>query len=254
VRRVAHEQRPAGPRAPERDLDQIGRRLGRLDVLARSCSITQMLCAEQFEVPLEVLAGRGAREDDLPALLLGPLDQRRCTGQGAHLGQQRLVLPLPAVAQRVAVLALGGLAEQGLDELIAAHADQPMDTEGGHGEPAGRQRALPGERVEVRAVDERPVDVEQEPRRRGRLQYHLPFAKPPNAIRPISAIRMPSQCDPTKKTMIPTITRIPPRPIPAPLPDCDAMTHLRLVESPRTPSRGGATLGFGDWRTGIPNA
>ena len=48
------------------------------------------------------------------------------------------------------------------DELVAAHPDQAVDAEGGDREAVGRERALPGEGVQIGGVDERPVDVEED--------------------------------------------------------------------------------------------
>jgi hypothetical protein len=46
-------------------------------------------------------------------------------------------------------------------------------------------------------------------------QYHLPLAKPPNAISPISAMMIPSQTLQTIATTIPMMTRMPPTLSPA---------------------------------------
>ena len=51
-----------------------------------------------------------------------------------------------------------------------------------------------------------------------RAQYHLPFAKPPNATRPTSAMISPIQKLHTTVNTMPTITRMPPSPMPPVLP------------------------------------
>jgi len=53
---------------------------------------------------------------------------------------------------------------------------------------------------------------------RGSGQYHLPFAKPPKAIRPTNAMISPIQKLQTIIRTIPTITRMPPSPMPPVLP------------------------------------
>lgn len=45
-------------------------------------------------------------------------------------------------------------------------------------------------------------------------QYHFPFANPPKAISPTSATMSPIQKLQMSMSTIPTITRMPPRPIP----------------------------------------
>src|SRR5918997_5664230 len=45
-------------------------------------------------------------------------------------------------------------------------------------------------------------------------QYHLPFAKPPKAIKPTRVMMSPSTKLQTNITTMPTMTRMPPRPIP----------------------------------------
>jgi len=54
------------------------------------------------------------------------------------------------------------LAEQGVDEQAAAHADATVDAPHGELDPHALERLAPGEHVLVHAVDQRAVQVEQE--------------------------------------------------------------------------------------------
>jgi hypothetical protein len=66
-------------------------------------------------------------------------------------------------------------------------------------------------------------------------QYHLPFAKPPNATSPTRAMTRPIQKLHTIMSTIPTITRIPPRPMPPVLPPVprSAATAVSLARQDR---------------------
>jgi hypothetical protein len=55
-----------------------------------------------------------------------------------------------------------GLAEQGVDEQAAAHADAAVDAPHRELDADALERFAPGEHVLVHAVDERAVEVEQE--------------------------------------------------------------------------------------------
>src|SRR5215216_3740137 len=71
-------------------------------------------------------------------------------------------------------------------------------------------------------------------------QYHLPFAKPPKATRPTSAMMSPTQKLHTIIRTMPTMTRMPPRPIPPVLPPVRSAIGLpprRLRPAPRLVAR-----------------
>src|SRR6185312_9780367 len=93
--------------------------------------------------------------------------------------------------------------EEGVGE--ALQVEEPAD-------PQQPERHGPTLSVSVRPGS---TDNRRLPHRPVRLrQYHLPRAKPPNASRPISAMMMPIHRLQTIATTMPTITMIPPRPMP----------------------------------------
>src|SRR3989442_3390768 len=55
-----------------------------------------------------------------------------------------------------------GLAEQGVDEQAAAHADAPVDTPHRELDADALERDAPGEHVLIHAVDQRAVEIKQE--------------------------------------------------------------------------------------------
>src|SRR3954452_6598546 len=62
-------------------------------------------------------------------------------------------------------------------------------------------------------------------------QYHLPLAKPPKAISPMSKMMSPIQKLHTIIRMIPTMTRMPPRPMPPVLPPAPRSVAMSLLLS-----------------------
>src|SRR3954451_1294125 len=214
VRRVTHEYRGCRAGHLECDCHDVGSRLRPRHIVAGRGLIAQARRIEELEVVLEMLGRRGAREDDAPALVMSPADQLGGARQRPHLAHQGLVLLLPCAAQRLTALALHLLAQQRRHELVAAHPDEAMDAICRDLEAVRAASALPGEGVQISGVDERAVDVEK----KSRAQYHLPRANPPNAMRPTSATITPIQTLQMMAMMIPTITRIPPRPMPVLLP------------------------------------
>ena len=75
-----------------------------------------------------------------------------------HLPEQRRLRGLDLLAVLGRPLVVG---ERG-DELVATHPDRAVRAPGGHGAAVLGERAMPGQRVLVVAVDERPVDVEDD--------------------------------------------------------------------------------------------
>jgi hypothetical protein len=71
-------------------------------------------------------------------------------------------------ADVVALALLDVVAEQRPDELVAAHADRPVDPPHRRVVAVRDHRPVPGDRVEVVGVDERAVDVQD---RRGRGHF-----------------------------------------------------------------------------------
>src|SRR6476660_4531458 len=65
-----------------------------------------------------------------------------------------------AVADLVSVLLLGPVVGQGGDQLIAAHPDVTVDSPHRQHDAVLAKRAVPGDRMVIVGVDERPVDVE----------------------------------------------------------------------------------------------
>ena len=71
----------------------------------------------------------------------------------------------------------------------------------------------------------------------GGAQYHLPFAKPPKAIRPTSVTMSPTQKLHTIIRTMPTMTRMPPIPIPPVLPPVPRSAAINCPLDEVIPSR-----------------
>ena len=99
------------------------------------------------------------------------------SGQQLDLADQLRVALALGRADRVADAPLDLLAGDGRHELVAAHPDVAVDPPGGNCLAVLAQRPLPGERVLVVRVDERPVDVEDH---RSRHRRALPVLRVAN--------------------------------------------------------------------------
>jgi len=118
---------------------------------------------------------RGAREHDRVAALLQVLDQPARALERLDLADQLGVEDLLRGADVVALLALDPLAAERLDEVVAAHADVPVDAPDGQHQLELVEGSVPRERVLEVRVDEGAVDVED---RRGAHPRCVPAPAP----------------------------------------------------------------------------
>ena len=158
--RVAHHHRIATAGLVHRSLHEIGLGLGGLDIGRAGPAVGQLPGVDEIEIVLDLRSLRGAGQDHGVTSILEVDYQVARPVQRLHLFYERHVEhPLGGPD----VLSLGFLhllAAQGLDQLVAAHADVTVDT-------PDRQQLLmlakgpePGNRVVEVGVDQRPVDVE----------------------------------------------------------------------------------------------
>jgi hypothetical protein len=116
---------------------------------------------DRVDEVLGVLLDRRAREDDGVTASLQRDDEVVRTDEGRHLVDHLLELLLPLVAHVVADLPLDRLAGNGGDVLVAAHADVTVQMTQCEDDVVFPERPVPGKRLLVAGVDQRPVDVEE---------------------------------------------------------------------------------------------
>src|SRR3954454_6155878 len=140
--------------------DQIGLRLRLLHV-ARGRPVRGELAGhEQVEVVLDLVGLGRRRQHDRVLALLQRHQQLARALERRHLADQLHVGLLLGVADALAVRLVGLLADQGGDQLVAAHPDVAVDQPELHDEAVRAERPVPGDRVVVVRVDERAVDVD----------------------------------------------------------------------------------------------
>ena len=124
--------------------------------------VDQLAGVEQIEIVLCLLGLRRGGQDDRVAGLLECLEQGAGALEGGDLADHLGVQLGLGLAHRVAVLLLDALAGHRGDELVPAHADVAVDAPQRHDHSDASKCPRPGDRVVVVAVDERPVDVDDD--------------------------------------------------------------------------------------------
>src|SRR3954469_22309808 len=125
-RRVPEHDRPLRVQLFERGTDEIRVGLRRLDVVLCRPAVGELLRVDQLDEVIEVLLDRARREHDLVAPLLQRDEQVVRAVERGHLVDHAVELLFPGVAHVVAHAFLGIVAGNGGDELVAAHADVPV--------------------------------------------------------------------------------------------------------------------------------
>lgn len=161
-RRVADQDRVTRAGPVECRLHEVGVGLRRLHVVLRRPGVHDLTRPEDVEKALEVPFDRGAREHDDVAARLQVAEQLPRALERCDLVEERVEERRPAFAQRVAEPLLGVRAGHGLDVLVAAHPDAPVEAPERDHDPVLAEGARPAERVVVVRVDECPVDVEDD--------------------------------------------------------------------------------------------
>ena len=141
-------------------MDEVGLGFGGLDVGRGRPAVGELPRVEDIEVVLDLLLLRRAGEHDRVAASLELLDELTRTGHRLHFADQLVILRPLGRANFVALLALGAIVGQGLDHLIATHADVAVDAPDRQHDAVVAERAIPRDRVVVVGVDERAVDIE----------------------------------------------------------------------------------------------
>src|SRR3954470_8107590 len=158
--RVADHHRFPAAGLFERREHEVRLGLGLLDVGRGRPAVDEIADHEQVDVVVGLVGLRGGSEDHGVPALLEPDDQLARAFERRDLADQRHVGRLLGVADALAVLRVGVLADQGGDQLVAPHPDVPVDLPQLHDEPVRAERPVPSDRVLVVRVDERAVDVE----------------------------------------------------------------------------------------------
>ena len=109
---------------------------------------------------VDLLLLRRARENDAVIAPLQLLDEIARAVERPHLVDQLGVVALLRLADRVAGRLLDLDAGDRLDQHVATHPDVAVDPPQRRGDLVVAKRAVPGKRMVVVGVDERPVDVE----------------------------------------------------------------------------------------------
>ena len=182
--RVADQHRVPGRRPIERREHHVGLRFGRRDVLLRHGHRAQALEAEDAEKGIGMACDRRRGQHHGEPLAFEAVRHFTRTIEAADLGEDRVEALLPRCAHRIAEVALDPGAGDGGDELVASHADVAVKAPHGNVEVVIAKAARPCDRVVVRRVDERSVDVEEDRspavcrRHRSRLTMPAPRALP----------------------------------------------------------------------------
>src|SRR5690348_11754044 len=148
-RRIADHQAVVGAGLLERGANEVGLRLRRLDVVVGRPAVGQLPRVEQLQVAVELILRRRAREHDREAALLQVGDQLTRAFERLDLADQLGVRLAPELADLVAARLFDLLAGERGHQLVAAHADVPVDPPEREDGPAPAERSIPGERVLV---------------------------------------------------------------------------------------------------------
>ena len=116
--------------------------------------------SSKVDVVLDLVLLRRAGQDDLQTFVLQSPIRSWAPSNAATSGISSAVGSPSASRISSPCSSSACFAEEGLDDLVATHPDQPVDPPGGDIESAGLECPLPGDRVLVVRVDERAVDVE----------------------------------------------------------------------------------------------
>jgi hypothetical protein len=95
------------------------------------------------------------------------IEQLTGAGQRAHLPDEPSIglgVVLPETGSLFPRHGQPGLAEERVHQQAAAHADAPVDAPYGERDPLALERLAPGEHVLIDAVDQGPIEVEEERR------------------------------------------------------------------------------------------
>ena len=146
-----------------------------LDVGSARPIVCELARVEQLEVVLELVSLRGTREDvHAEAGLAAGRQQLLGGAEGSDLGDE-LVVPVPLeLAHTDAEPSLDSPSRDSLDQVVAAHADVPMDPPARHLHADLVEGPRPGEGVLVYRIDEGAVDVEDHRLEPPQLDAHQP--------------------------------------------------------------------------------
>ncbi len=160
---VADEHRRVGgdPAVFQGALHQVGGRFARRHVVGAGDGGDGVLRVQRAAHRLQLGAVRRTGQHHRPAALRARPQQ---LGGAVERGQ-----PLPVLGEECAVrrpdrlvlVAVPVLAEQVADQMVGPHADGPVDLRHGHPVPGLPERLPPGDGVQVGAVDQRSVDIEE---------------------------------------------------------------------------------------------
>ena len=160
-RGVAHEHSRCSPDKVERSFDHVRGGFGSFNVIGRRRIVQDAPQLEQVEIMFEFAALCRARETDPEAVARQSQDHLSGTGQRLYLADQVLVPCGFARTDPFAESMLHLPACNSADELVTTHPDVSVQDPPRDPNPVVGERPLPCERVLIDAVDQCPVDIDE---------------------------------------------------------------------------------------------